>query len=191
MRDRTDLPNRRLQPYILSSLFAALTGVGAFMKIPITYVPFTMQDFFVILSGSVLGPKFGALSQLIYLTVGLIGAPVFAHGGGPGYVLQPTFGYLLSYPLASFVIGYLIWNRSERGDPGLVRIFVSNLVGVFIIFALGVTFLYLNLKYIIVKPILLSEAFWIGFIVFVPGSIIKIFLSSILAKRITRIVSIA
>ncbi|MCG8608351.1 biotin transporter BioY, partial [bacterium] len=94
--------------YLLSSLFAALTAAGAFIKIPLPYVPLTLQPLFVIMAGSVLGAKFGAQSQLIYLAVGLSGVPVFANGGGPAYILQPTFGYLLAYPVAAYTVGFLV-----------------------------------------------------------------------------------
>ncbi|RMF57786.1 MAG: hypothetical protein D6743_18490, partial [Calditrichaeota bacterium] len=103
------LARSRVEGYVLASLFAALTAVGAFIRIPFGIVHFTLQDFFVMLSGCVLGPAYGALSQLIYLAVGLVGVPIFSQGGGPGYVLQPTFGYLLGYPVAAWVIGLLVW----------------------------------------------------------------------------------
>ncbi|MFQ5863731.1 MAG: biotin transporter BioY [bacterium] len=181
----------RYQNYLMSSLFAALTAAGAFLRIPLTfYVPITLQTFFVILAGSVLGAKFGAISQIIYLTVGLLGAPIFAHGGGPGYVFQPTFGYLVGYPIAAYAIGYMIWgkNDSNRSNlPGFLRICFSNLMGVLIIFVFGVTVLYLNIKMIVGKPITLGTALWGGFVIFIPGDIIKILLSSFITVKLYRI----
>lgn len=182
----TVLSERPIRYYLLSSLFAALTAIGAFIKIPLPYVPITLQTFFVILAGSMLGAKFGAISQIIYLTVGLLGIPIFSQGGGPGYIFQPTFGYLLGYPIGAFVIGYLVW--SERSHPPtFIRLCLINLLGVIIIFMLGVTGLYLNLKLVIGKPISLPTAIWSGFIVFIPGDIIKILLSSLLTLKLYRI----
>ncbi|MFQ5649491.1 MAG: biotin transporter BioY [bacterium] len=177
----------RIRFYVLSSLMAALTAVGAFIKIPIPYVPLTLQTFFVMLSGSILGPNFGALSQLLYLTVGLIGVPVFAYGGGPGYVLQPTFGYLLSYPIAAFVIGYLIWGKQGVGQsetPGFWRILRSCAIGVVVIYALGVSVLYLNLNHVLGKPTSFAHALWIGGAIFLPGTIIKLILNAYLASKV-------
>ena len=77
---------------ILIGLFAALIVAGAFIKIPIPYVPFTLQFLFILFAGMLLGKRLGLLSQVVYLLIGLTGAPVFTNGGGPGYVLQPTFG---------------------------------------------------------------------------------------------------
>ncbi len=189
----TDKSSKRLQFYILASLFAALTAAGSFIRIPIPYVPITLQTLFVILSGSLLGAKFGALSQLIYLAVGLLGAPIFSQGGGPGYIFQPTFGYLLGYPLAAFTIGYLLWGRNFPGSiesPTFLKICLVTTIGVLVIFIPGVTVLYLNLKYIVAKPIPFSKAVWVGFAVFIPGDIIKVMVTSILTFRLRKILSI-
>ncbi|MDZ7264485.1 MAG: biotin transporter BioY, partial [candidate division KSB1 bacterium] len=97
--------NRKI---ILVSLFAALTAVGAFIKIPLPHIPITLQTLVVIMSGNLLGYKLGTLSQLLYLVVGLLGVPIFAYGGGPGYIFQPSFGYLLGYPVGAFLIGLLV-----------------------------------------------------------------------------------
>lgn len=183
----------RIRLSVLASLFAALTAAGAFIRIPIPYVPLTLQTLFVILAGSLLGPGYGAASQLIYLTVGLAGVPVFANGGGPGYIFQPTFGYLLAYPLAAFVIGYLVWGKdrfSKRAPPPLSRILFSNVVGVAVIYAVGVFVLYFNLNYIIGKETSWGSAVWIGFVVFIPSSLIKIVAGSFLAIRLGRVFSL-
>ena len=84
-----------VQKMVLTALFVALTAVGAFLKIPAGAVPFTLQILFTFLAGILLGPGWGALSQLIYVLLGLAGVPLFTGGGGLGYVLQPTFGFLL------------------------------------------------------------------------------------------------
>jgi predicted membrane protein len=78
----------RTYKMILVALFAALIAVGAFIRVPVPLVPFTMQTFFVVLAGMLLGKKLGAASALVYLAVGLIGIPVFTQGGGIGYVLK-------------------------------------------------------------------------------------------------------
>ena len=62
----------------LSALFAVLTAVGAFIRIPFPLVPITLQTFFVFLSGALLGSRAGALAQVLYLGMGLIGLPIFS-----------------------------------------------------------------------------------------------------------------
>jgi len=93
---------------VLIPLFTALTAVGAFIKIPIPHVPFTMQTVMVMFAGLILGGRRGALSQLLYLVLGLMGLPIFAQGGGPAYVLQPSFGFLLGFIPGAFVIGKIL-----------------------------------------------------------------------------------
>ena len=66
----------------LSALFAVLTALGAFIRIPFPLVPITLQTFFVFLSGTLLGSRAGALAQVLYVGMGLIGLPVFTGGGG-------------------------------------------------------------------------------------------------------------
>ena len=93
---------------ILCALFAALIAVGAFIKIPVPFVPFTLQLLFTTLAGIVLGPKYGALSVGVYILIGLCGVPIFTQGGGPAYVLQPTFGYLIGFLIGTFVTGLIV-----------------------------------------------------------------------------------
>lgn len=72
----------RTKNMTLAAIFAAMTAIGGFIKIPIPYVPFTLQIVAVFLAGCLLGSRLGALSQLLYVSIGLIGVPVFAEGEG-------------------------------------------------------------------------------------------------------------
>ena len=96
-----------LRNMILCALFAALIAVGAFIKIPVPVVPFTLQYLFTMLSGLMLGSKWGLAAVGIYIALGLAGLPVFAQGGGIGYVLQPSFGYIIGFALGAFVTGLI------------------------------------------------------------------------------------
>jgi biotin transport system substrate-specific component len=182
----------QIRLYLLSSLFAALMAAGAFIKIPLPYVPLTLQPLFVIMAGSVLGAKFGALSQLIYLAVGLSGVPVFANGGGPAYVLQPTFGYLLAYPVAAYAVGFLVGKHrgASPQPPSFLKYCAASSVGILIILFFGGTVLYFNFKFLLHKPITLSTLFMSYFLVFIPGDIIKIIVSSITSVKLQRVVPI-
>ena len=86
-------------------LMAALTAAGAFIRIPLPNVPITLQLPFVCIGSAYLGGRRGAASQAIYLAVGLMGFPVFAKGGGPQYVFEPSFGFLLGFIPGAFIIG--------------------------------------------------------------------------------------
>ncbi|MFA6540505.1 MAG: biotin transporter BioY [Bacteroidota bacterium] len=115
------------------SAFAVLTIAGAKIEIPHYPVPFTLQTFFVLLSGAFLGSRNGSLSQVVYLSLGAIGIPVFA-GMDAGIVklFGPTAGYLFSFPVAAACVGYLVRLRSELWwtvvsfSVGLIMIFVSG-----------------------------------------------------------------
>ena len=155
----------------LVALFAALTGIGGFIRIPVPYVPLTMQTLMVMFSGLILGGKLGALSQLVYILVGLMGIPIFAHGGGPGYVLQPTFGYLLGFVCGAYIIGH-ITERSVSLKHSVL--FLALVAGTLAIYVPGVAVLYLNLNFIQQKAVSLSTAIKIGCLVVLPGDLVKI-----------------
>ena len=74
---------------IYTALFAALTAVGAFLRIPMGYSSVTLQYLFTAMAGLLLGRKWGALSQLLYVLLGLVGLPIFTMGGGLGTFSSP------------------------------------------------------------------------------------------------------
>ena len=88
----------------------ALVAVCAQVAVPLpgTPVPVTLQSLAVMVAGVVLGPVQGALAVASYVLIGALGAPVFAAaGGGPAWVVGPTGGYLLAFPLVAFIVGYV------------------------------------------------------------------------------------
>jgi biotin transport system substrate-specific component len=119
--------------------FAAATAVGAKIALPIpgTPVPFTFQPLFVLLAGAVLGARLGAASQALYLAVGMTGLPVFAAGGGAAYLLGPTGGYLMAFPVAAFLAGL----GARASAP---RMLAALLAGLAAIFAGGLAWLSLT-----------------------------------------------
>ena len=120
---------------------AALTAIGAQIEISHQPVPYTLQTFVVLLSGGLLGKRNGALSQIVYLAAGLSGLPVFSgFGFGIAKILGPTGGYLLSFPVAAYVVGLLIDQKK-----GLLRSIVAMAVGLLVIFSFGT--LQLNFVY--------------------------------------------
>ena len=127
---------------VLVALFAVLTAVGAFVRVPLPGVPFTLQVPAVLLAGIALGPWLGAASQLAYLAVGLLGLPVFAGGGGPGYVLTPTFGFLAGFVLAAPVAGLV---AGDLGRSGTLRVALALLLGIVAIYLVGVPWFGWNL----------------------------------------------
>jgi biotin transport system substrate-specific component len=120
---------------------AALTAVAAQISIPASPVPFTLQTLVVLLVGASLGSVRGALSMLLYATLGLVGLPVFAplkdgsHAVGIDAVLGATFGFIIGFVAAAFVVGLL----AERNwSSHAVKMFVSYAVGSVVIYAFGI-----------------------------------------------------
>ena len=114
--------------------FAAALAAAAQVAIPIpgSPVPFTLQPLVVVLAGLWLGPTAGALSMALYIVAGVAGLPVWSPFGAPGAarLLGPTGGYILSWPLAAFVTGWLSARWSSL--PGRVGAAVAGMVLVFI-----------------------------------------------------------
>ncbi|MBN2415694.1 biotin transporter BioY [bacterium] len=170
---------------VLIPLFAALTATGGIIRIPLPPVPFTLQTLFVYMAGALLGARRGAASQLLYLAVGLMGIPVFGAGGGPGYILQPTFGYLLGFPAAAWLTGRLTASLPGRIPAGkLIR---SGLTAMPLIIGPGACYLYLNLTFISGTGITLWKTIWTGIIVFLPAEMIKLVIAAVITERLTAI----
>ena len=149
---------------LLVVVFAGLTALGAQIELPHQPVPYTLQTFFVLLSGALLGRRNGALSQFTYLVAGAAGLPVFsALGFGAARLLGPTGGYLLSFPIAAFAVGYII-----DGKPHIVRSVAAIATGLFVIFALGTV----QLNFVFYHD--WSKAFVNGFLIFSWWDVLKL-----------------
>jgi biotin transport system substrate-specific component len=119
-------------------LFAAGTALSARLEIPHQPVPYTLQTLMVLLSGAFLGPRNGMLSQLAYIAAGILGAPVFAGGAaGIARILGPSGGYILSFPLAAALVGYLAGRRHS-----LIQVTLSMAAGLAVVFTLGALHLF-------------------------------------------------
>ena len=170
----------------LCAIFTVLTAVGAFIKIPVPVVPFTLQVLFTMLAGLLLGSRLGALSVGLYMILGLAGLPVFTQGGGLWYLLQPTFGYILGFILGSYVTGKM---TEQRDTLTFGRILIANFAGLAIIYVMGIIYYYVICNYVIHTPIGLWPLFLYCFLLAVPGDICLCFLAAGLAKRLKPILA--
>ncbi|ERI94927.1 BioY family protein [Clostridiales bacterium oral taxon 876 str. F0540] len=167
---------------IFTALFAALTAIGAFIKFPIGAVPITLQFLFTALAGIMLGARLGALSQLLYVIIGLVGIPVFASGAvGLNAVVSPSFGYLIGFILGAYIIGK-VTERSPK--PGFVRLIAASILGMVVIYLIGVPYLYFIIKNVMGKNIGFYSALKTGCIVFLPGDLIKCIIAAALGAKI-------
>lgn len=121
------------------TVFTALIIVGGLVSVPIpfTQVELSFQTVFVISAGLLLGGRDGALAVLVYVAMGLFGLPVFTQGGGPQYVLMPSFGYLVGFILGALVCGAV---NSRIKYPTRGRAFLCALIGCVPIYVLGIAY---------------------------------------------------
>lgn len=164
---------------VASMLFiTALTAAAAQISVPLPFtdVPFTFQPMVVLLGGLALGSRLGLASQILYLALGVAGLPVFAASVTlpPGLLrlLGPTGGYLMSYPIAAFLVGYL----AERGfDRRYVTAFLAMLAGLVVIYASGALWLGL---FVGRSPIGFATALNLGVYPFVVADLMKLLVAA-------------
>jgi len=151
--------------------FSLLTALAAQVAVPLPFtpVPVTMQTFAVLLTGALLGSRLGALAMLLYLIEGASGLPFFASGaGGAHYLfLSPSSGYLISFPVAAFIVGFL----TERGwDRRFLTAAAAMFIGSAVILLVGWAWL--------ARFAGVAQAFVLGVAPFLIGDVIKIALAA-------------
>lgn len=166
----------------LCALFTALIAAGAFIKIPVPVVPFTLQYLFTMLAGLLLGKKYGTISVAVYVILGLAGLPVFAQGGGISYIFMPSFGYLPGFIAGTFVTGLI---AHKKKNPSFGWLLSSNLTGLAVVYIFGMVYCYLAKNIWIegdgigIWPLVLN-----CFLLAVPGDIVLSILGAVLGKRL-------
>ncbi len=175
-------PYSRSRGIALAATFAALISVTSPISIPlgpITPVPITLQVFLVYLAAALLGPLYGALSMVIYVILGAAGLPVFAGlSGGTGALLGPTGGYRFGFIVASLLGGLVARRRSRTRSADTVKVSLSALVSLLVIYGLGVVWLanYLGLS--------ISDGILYGAIPFIPVDLLKAVVAVPIAVRL-------
>jgi len=161
---------------VYASVFGAATAVGAFLVVPLPPIPMTLQTFFLAVAAGLLGGNLGALSQVVYVLLGIMGLPVFAGGkAGFGVLLGPTGGYLIGFIAGAYVIGRLI-HAGKR--TGFLKAFLCMAVGTMVIYAFGITHLCLAAK------MTLQKALAVGMIPFLFGDALKMILAAVLVVKV-------
>lgn len=166
---------------VLVAMFAALTAIGAFIKIPIPVVPFTLQIVVVFLAGALLGSKRALYSQLVYIAVGLAGVPVFNEGGGLAYIFKPSFGYLIGFALAAYMIGRILERKVE---PTRKDFIFANIIGLVCIYGVAVPYLYYALNFWLNMDASWSHVIAIGFTSSILADFLLAVVTGFLAMRL-------
>jgi biotin transport system substrate-specific component len=172
------------------ALFAVLTGIGANIKIPLPYVPLTLQTVLVLMSGMLLGGRRAAVAMAMYMLTGLLGLPVFAGGGGFQSLLSPSFGFVVGFIPAGWVTGRICEALKVSGislRDTAARSFAC-LAGVFVYDLVGCAWLYFNLNFIVGKGVSVSQTIAAGLLPFLLTDAIKlvvaIIISGVISSRI-------
>jgi biotin transport system substrate-specific component len=165
------------------ALFAAILAVSAFLKIPIGPVPLTLQSTAALLAGYGLGPSRGASAALLYTLAGLAGLPIFASGGGPAYILAPTFGFILGFTLCALTTGLLA--RFNTGGSILKAYFIM-LGGLVSLYIPGFLWLCLSLHEVMGTPEGIASLIRTGLIIPFIGDLLKTLPAAFIGVRLRK-----
>lgn len=169
----------QIKKYVLCALFVAFTAVCEQIVIPIQPVPIVLGTIPIFMSGVVLGPKYGALSMLVYVLLGAMGAPVFALArGGLAVLAGPTGGFIIAWPFAAALIGWGI----QRLGYSVSAIAFALALGNILAYVFGLTwFMFLT-----------HTALWAALTAcvfpFLIGDALKIIGATILCRRCRRFI---
>jgi biotin transport system substrate-specific component len=164
--------------------FTALVAVCAVLPslhVGVGPVPITLQTFGVLLCGAVLGPRRGFLAVVGYLVLGFAGLPIFADGkSGLAVLAGPSVGYLLGFPLAAALCGFLVQRLPRRGLPGVPMVFLAGLTSSAVfIHTLGMLGLMWRLGIDWNAAFTIDKIFW-------PGDVAKNALMAVVAASVHR-----
>jgi biotin transport system substrate-specific component len=178
-QDRALETSRQLAILVGASLFVALCAHIS-IPLPFTPVPLTVQNFGVLLVGLLLGSRRGFAALALYLAEGAVGLPVFSPAGlgGIAQLLGPTGGFLIAYPFVAFLAGYIF----ERGQKTFARAALAGLLAEILLFAGGLTGLYLVTHS-------LAKAAYLGLYWFLAAEVMKVMFAAAIASRWQRRIS--
>ncbi|MEH7093719.1 biotin transporter BioY [Neobacillus vireti] len=174
----------------LAAMFVALMAIGANIStiapfLHVGGVPITLQTFFAILAGAILGSRLGSIAMIVYMLVGLVGVPVFADfTGGLSIIIRPTFGFILSYILAAFIIGKIV--EKNKSLPAFI---IASLIGMAVNYLFGTNWMYFAYKFWGAAPDGFSyKMAWLWMAAPLPKDIILSILAGIMAHRLEKTV---
>ncbi|MFZ3576788.1 biotin transporter BioY [Virgibacillus sp. DJP39] len=176
------------------AVFVCLMAIGAnitvwfpMLAVPIggATVPISLQTFFAILAGLMLGKKLGSISMLTYILVGMAGVPVFANfSAGPMAIVSPTGGFILSFIFIAFFVG---WISEASKKPSVPIYTIAALVGLIMNYSIGVSYMYLAMNTWLSLDISYSVA-WVSMIPFIVKDTVLACLAAVfmvtLSKRV-------
>lgn len=180
--EKTTTRSRTLQ-MVQISMFSILMMIGANISsfLIVGGVPITLQTFFALLAGILLGSRTGAIAMLFYAFIGLVGLPVFAKfSGGIDTLISPTFGFIVSYIIVAYVVGEIV-----RKLPSVKGFVIAALVGTAINYFIGTNWMYAAYKFWFEAPAGFTyKMAWAWMVVPLPKDIILAVFAGIFGYRL-------
>lgn len=177
----------------LAGMFAALMAIGANITswapfLIVGGVPITLQTFFCVLAGLLLGKRLGAISMTVYALIGLAGAPIFARfSGGFGTIVSPTFGFILSFIATAYIVGLIV---EKSKNPSTTRFVIAAIVGMAVNYIIGTNWMYFAYKIWAAAPEGFTYAMaWGWMAVPFPKDLILSILAGLFAPRVYRAIN--
>ncbi len=167
------------------AMFVTLIVIGAFIRFPLGSVPISMQFAFCLLATLVLGGARACACVLIYIAMGLVGLPVFASGGGIGYALQPSFGYLMGFLIGSIVCGMVARGWKGEGQATIKRLIFASFAYLLIVYTVGCAYMYAMLNLYLEKSVGIGKVLVTGCAIFLPFDAVWCVLMSFVTKKVT------
>ena len=171
----------------LCAFFTILFVIGSKIVIPAGIIPLTLQTMVVIIAGMLLQPKYIWVSYGLFFLMGLLGFPVFANGGGIAYVLQPSFGFLLSFPIAASFISII---HHKFHTASFLANFIICMIGLCIIYTIGCIYMYGILNFYMGAAKNMSTIIAMGAIPFIISDTCSIAVGCFCALRLAHIPAI-
>jgi len=162
--------------WVLCAFFAALNAVLAQITIPIGPVPINLTHLSTYTAAGLLGARYGALSQLVYVLMGVIGLPVFSgFSGGPGRIFGPTGGYIIAYIFSAYLSGFLMERFGKKSMKAMAAAIYAGWI---------LTYLFGTLWYCLITGTGFVAALLVCVLPFLAGDCLKTFISISLIKKL-------
>ena len=170
---------------ILASLFSALITISSQIAFPLPFspVPHTLQVFFVMLAGMLLGARWGMVSVGIWILLGVFGLPVFAQGkAGIAVLVGPTGGFIVGFVCSAAIVGWI----SDRCSLTYVKVFISMLVGLIALYTVGFFGFMASFAWLLHKTVTVQQGLLLVVLPFFPFDALKIGLAAFLGVKVKR-----
>ncbi len=154
----------------LISMMLALLIVSAFISIPLPNLKFTLQTLVLFVISALLSPLYSFITVLLYITLGLIGLPIFSNGSGLSYVLTPSFGFLIGFLAAAPIMSFIIRRKFSNKLLGYI---LACAAGIVVIYLIGLPYLYYIVKIYLGADITFGYAFITYGLLYLPFDLIK------------------